>query len=48
MGRLILFLYGLVSYFVFFGTILYAIGFVSGLRYRRPSTPVPSCRCRRP
>lgn len=31
MGRLIMFIYGLVSYLVFFGTILYAIGFVSGL-----------------
>jgi protein-S-isoprenylcysteine O-methyltransferase Ste14 len=31
MGRLIAFLYGLASYVVFFGTILYAIGFVSGL-----------------
>jgi protein-S-isoprenylcysteine O-methyltransferase Ste14 len=31
MGRLIAFLYGLVSYLVFFFTFLYAIGFVSGL-----------------
>jgi protein-S-isoprenylcysteine O-methyltransferase Ste14 len=31
MGRFIAFLYGLVSYLVFFGTILYAIGFVTGL-----------------
>jgi methanethiol S-methyltransferase len=31
MGRLIAFLYGLVAYLVFFVTILYAIGFVSGL-----------------
>jgi protein-S-isoprenylcysteine O-methyltransferase Ste14 len=31
MGRLIAFFYGLISYFVFFGTFLYAIGFVSGL-----------------
>jgi protein-S-isoprenylcysteine O-methyltransferase Ste14 len=31
MGRLIAFLYGLVAYLVFFPTILYAIGFVTGL-----------------
>ena len=31
MGRFIAFLYGLVAYVVFFGTILYAIGFVEGL-----------------
>ncbi|MDO8401557.1 MAG: NnrU family protein [Bradyrhizobium sp.] len=31
MGRLIIFLYGVVSYTVFFVTFLYAIGFVSGL-----------------
>ena len=31
MGKFIAFLYGLASYLVFFGTILYAIGFVSGL-----------------
>jgi methanethiol S-methyltransferase len=31
MGRIIAFLYGLASYLVFFGTILYAIGFVTGL-----------------
>ncbi|MDB5410850.1 MAG: protein-S-isoprenylcysteine methyltransferase [Rhodospirillales bacterium] len=31
MGRFIAFLYGLVAYFAFFVTILYAIGFVSGL-----------------
>ncbi len=30
-SRLIAFLYGLVAYFAFFGTILYAIGFVMGL-----------------
>jgi protein-S-isoprenylcysteine O-methyltransferase Ste14 len=31
MNRVIAFLYGLVSYLIFFATILYAIGFVSGL-----------------
>ena len=31
MTRVLAFLYGLVAYLVFFGTILYAIGFVSGL-----------------
>ncbi len=31
MGRLIAFLYGLVSYVVFFASFLYAIGFVEGL-----------------
>jgi protein-S-isoprenylcysteine O-methyltransferase Ste14 len=31
MGRLLGFLYGVVAYLVFFGTILYAIGFVEGL-----------------
>jgi protein-S-isoprenylcysteine O-methyltransferase Ste14 len=31
MGRLIAFLYGVLSYLVFFATILYAIGFVSGI-----------------
>src|SRR6201996_1554627 len=31
LGRLIGFLYGLIAYLVFFGTILYAIGFVTGL-----------------
>jgi protein-S-isoprenylcysteine O-methyltransferase Ste14 len=31
MGRFTAFLYGLASYFVFFGAFLYAIGFLSGL-----------------
>lgn len=30
-GRLVAFLYGIAAYLVFFATILYAIGFVSGL-----------------
>ena len=29
--RVLAFLYGLVAYLTFFGTILYAIGFVTGL-----------------
>src|SRR5450432_3299178 len=31
MSRFVGFLYGLVAYFTFFGTILYAIGFIMGL-----------------
>ena len=30
-GRVLSFVYGLAAYLVFFGTILYAIGFVTGL-----------------
>ena len=31
MGRIIGFLFGLLAYAVFFGTFLYAVGFVSGV-----------------
>jgi protein-S-isoprenylcysteine O-methyltransferase Ste14 len=31
MSRLVAFIYGLVAYLIFFGTILYAIGFVTGI-----------------
>ena len=48
MGRFIAFLYGLASYVAFFGTILYAIGFVSGLLVPKTiDTGRLSCRSRR-
>ena len=31
MGRVIAFVYGLICYFAFFGTILYAIGFTENM-----------------
>ena len=31
MGRIIVFIYGLIAYFAFFGTILYAIGFTENM-----------------
>jgi protein-S-isoprenylcysteine O-methyltransferase Ste14 len=45
LGRFVAFLYGLVAYAVFFGSFLYAIGFVSGLAVPKtidtgPVTPI--------
>ena len=31
MGRVLVFIYGLIAYFAFFGTILYAIGFIENM-----------------
>ena len=31
MGRILIFIYGLIAYLAFFGTILYAIGFIENM-----------------